>query len=300
MRKIKDNLFDDIDKDLAKLGKVSRSYSDDDNVTITTDYSTYKENRSMLDGIMGDYGYEFYDLGGNGDKVMLTYNKVSDSRRVKDSVDLEDYKVNVTDLDSYSKKTIGFEEFFNYPQSKKFWMKDFLNGVADYSEKIDDAVVISARGNSYFIEFISESTDAHILFSIIGLNKPSMSIANAMEKYLMEHMSKDVFVDKDPYKTWNMNTNVFDSRRVKDSDDEYLLQEIARQLEEGYHAGYEPQWDIDITVDGMDISEFDDYDKDLIYMAIAYVVGEGYDNYNDIEIELSDGSIAFVDFVLNY
>lgn len=99
---------------------------------------------------------------------------------------------------------------------------------------------------------------------------------------------------------WIKEDMVSDSRKVKDSDDEYLLQEIARQLEEGYHAGYEPQWDIDITVDGMDISEFDDYDQDLIYRDIAYVVKEGYDNYMGIQTELSDGSIVYVDFVLNY
>lgn len=85
-------LFDEIDKDLAKLGKISRFYSDDDNITITTDYKTYKVNRSMLDGIMGDYGYEFYDFGDNGDKVMLTYNKVSDSRKVSDELEKNPYK----------------------------------------------------------------------------------------------------------------------------------------------------------------------------------------------------------------
>lgn len=89
-RKIKDEkntaLFDKIDNELAGenedeyLGEVSRSYSDNDNITISTDYDIYKSNRSMLNDIMSEYGYEFYTSGENGDKVMLTYNKVSDSK----------------------------------------------------------------------------------------------------------------------------------------------------------------------------------------------------------------------------
>ena len=89
--------------------------------------------------------------------------------------------------------------------------------------------------------------------------------------------------------------------REMEDDKEQFLGQIANQLEEGYHRGYDPQWDIDIIVDnGMDISDFSDEDKDLIYQDIAYVVKDGYDNYMGIETELSDGSIVYVDFVLNY
>jgi hypothetical protein len=89
-------------------------------------------------------------------------------------------------------------------------------------------------------------------------------------------------------------------RENEDDDDEYKLEQIADLLEEGYRSGYDPQWDLDVTVDGQDISEFNDDDKDLIYQDIAYVVKDGYDNYQGIETELSDGSIVYVDFTLNY
>ncbi len=117
------------------------------------------------------------------------------------------------------------------------------------------------------------------------------------EKMRAKRRNKNV--DDEP-NTDEEKSNVSDSRRIKDSDDEYLLQEIANQLEEGYHAGYDPQWDVDITVDGKDISEFNYDDQDLIYQDIAYVVKDGYDNYMGIETELSDGSVVYVDFVLNY
>ena len=120
---------------------------------------------------------------------------------------------------------------------------------------------------------------------IIGGKKRNMPYGTALRKY-------------DPIA---FNVGFDEWEREMEDDKEQILGQIATQLEEGYHSGYDPQWDIDITVDnGMDISDFSDEDKDLIYQNIAYVVKDGYDNYMDIETELSDGSIVYVDFVLNY
>lgn len=275
MIKVKDNLFDNIDKDLAKLGKISRFYSDDDNITITTDYNTYKVNRSMLDGIMGDYGYEFYDYGDNGDKVMLTYNKVSDSRKVKDDY----YNPYHRELFSYEAMADGDnvvvngEKYMPIEHDREFTVKMLKTKIKSY---------MSAKKFADWLMEVRETDED-------GLTRDPL---NNLKLEIFKH----IMANGQRY----MGGGISDSRRVKDTDDEYLLQEIARQLEEGYYAGYEPQWDIDITVDGMDISEFDDYDQDLIYRDIAYVVKDGYDNYMGIQTELSDGSIVYVDFVLNY
>ena len=280
-RKVKDNnsdLFDKIDADLAKAGKVSRFYSDDENITITTDYNTYKVNRSMLDGIMGDYGYEFYDYGDNGDKVMITYNKVSDSRKVKDDLD-EDMKL----WESRSN-----DEFGKVLHEIEQYAIDLWGTTKDYEVPELEQSIISQYITTY--ELVGDR------------NYVARRVYNTLENFdMIDNMDDPHFMElvNQMLKLGGVN-NISDSRKVKDNDDEYLLQEIARQLEEGYYAGYEPQWDIDITVDGMDISEFDDYDQDLIYQDIAYVVKDGYDNYMGIETELSDGSIVYVDFVLNY
>lgn len=224
-------------------------------------------------------------------------------RKVKDSVNLQDYKVVISNLEGWSKASIGFEEFFNYPESKEFWMQDFLNGVADYSEKIDDIVVISAKGGDYYIEFDGYSTDAYITFSIKGSNKPLMSIANAMKKYLEEHTSKNVYIDKDPNYTWNMNTNVFE-----DDEEEYVserdierfnsmlnkyVSDSKHKVKDGYsnNSDYFGDWygEGQIDFDAI-INPEDDGDLYMVkiwggsgYVLDVYLV-KAYDEYDAIDI----------------
>ena len=51
-------------------------YSDETNICISVDNRAYqREGRTEIDDIMQEYGYRFYDAGGNGDSVMLTYKK---------------------------------------------------------------------------------------------------------------------------------------------------------------------------------------------------------------------------------
>lgn len=92
-------------------------------------------------------------------------------------------------------------------------------------------------------------------------------------------------------------------RKVKDSDEdsEIILSQIADFLLEGYHYGYDPiEWSVDVRVDGQDISDFPYEDQDVVYENIAYPIKDGYDNYQGVEVELSDGSIAYVDYVVNF
>ena len=352
-------LFDEIDKDLAKLGKVSRFYSDDDNITITTDYNTYKVNRSMLDGIMGDYGYEFYDYGDNGDKVMLTYNKVSDSRKVSDELEQNPYKRTtyvVYDLNrvartfEYEDDAIDFAKRLFSKTKRDVEVVRFIKKGEGLDRTYEDEIIWSSYNQvsdsrnvkddldedmklweerskdefgkvlkeieKYCIDLWGTTKDYEVpeleqsiiskyitTYELDGdRNYVARRIYRTLENFdMIDNNDDQRFMElvNEMLKLGGVN-NISDSRKINDSDDEYLLQEIARQLEEGYYAGYEPQWDIDITVDGMDISEFDDYDQDLIYRDIAYVVKDGYDEYMGIQTELSDGSIVYVDFVLNY
>ena len=51
-------------------------YSDETNICISVDNRAYqREGRTEIDNIMQEYGYRFYDAGGNGDRIMLTYKK---------------------------------------------------------------------------------------------------------------------------------------------------------------------------------------------------------------------------------
>ena len=179
-----------------------------------------------------------------------------------------------------------------------YGLVDVLNTMADFNGPVDD----------YF--FARES-------SVADSRRVSDSLEDDYEEYLNEvgeGLDDDEFIiggeDRRPmpYGTAMRQFdpiafNVGYDEWVRENgldEDEQSLEHIADLLEEGYHSGYDPQWDIDITVDGADISEFNDDDKDLIYQDIAYVVRDGYDNYSGIETELSDGSVVYVDFQLNY
>lgn len=158
--------------------------------------------------------------------------------------------------------------------------KTIKNGSTMKSNRVSDSL---EDDYEEYLNEIGEDLDEDEF--IIGGEKRNMPYGTALRQY-------------DPIA---FNVGFDEWEREMEDDKEQFLGQIANQLEEGYHSGYDPQWDIDITVDnGMDISDFSDEDKDLIYQNIAYVVKDGYDNYMDIETELSDGSIVYVDFVLNY
>ena len=180
-----------------------------------------------------------------------------------------------------------------------FNMFTYKGGTYRYNENIDlFAEDVEVRKNVYDSRRVKDSLDEDDYEEylnelgegldedefIIGGKKRNMPYGTALRRY-----------DKT---AWNVG---YQEWVRENENDEYLLQMIAEQIEEGYHAGYDPkEWDLDITVDGQDISEFNDDDKDLIYQDIAYVLKDGYDNYQGIETELSDGSIVYVDFTLNY
>ena len=57
---------------------VSRFYSQDNWICIAVDNSAYRrEGRSIIDEIMNEYGYQYYDAGGADNYLMITYKKVA-------------------------------------------------------------------------------------------------------------------------------------------------------------------------------------------------------------------------------
>ena len=100
-------------------------------------------------------------------------SRVKDSRRVKDNnagIKLNGYKAFVRDMETYTNKISDDElkSWFNFPESKEFWLKDFLNGVAEVAEKIGDLIAIkySKTTGWYFIELDGNSMDATISFQV--------------------------------------------------------------------------------------------------------------------------------------
>lgn len=219
----------------------------------------------------------------DGDEIEVSYkdgklDKVSDSK-VEDMTKpahLRGY------AEKYRKKRREQREETNEDETKQEVndSKTIKNGSTMKSNRVSDSL---EDDYEEYLNEIGEDLDEDEF--IIGGKKRNMPYGTALRKY-------------DPIA---FNVGFDEWEREMEDDKEQILGQIATQLEEGYRSGYDPQWDIDITVDnGMDISDFSDEDKDLIYQDIAYVVKDGYDNYMDIETELSDGSIVYVDFVLNY
>ena len=70
-----EQVFDEIDKELSRFGDahVSRFYSDNGNVVIAVHKDIYFKCREEVKGIMGEYGYRFYDVGQDGDYAMMTF-----------------------------------------------------------------------------------------------------------------------------------------------------------------------------------------------------------------------------------
>ncbi len=252
---------------------------------------------------------EMLELGG--------VNNISDSQKVSDAkTDLSsfikatksgDYDINCT---LYTKDFVPIAEYsqtwsvpINELKIDDFFKsyKDFENQYSNELNKRDKHL----ESASYALVFTTPSWKRKVFNSIGTIASVRADKLDSFDSFWknkdnVEKYNASFYEDYAGLVVAFGDSQVSDSQKINDTDDEYLLQEIARQLEEGYHAGYEPQWDIDITVDGMDISEFDDYDQDLIYRDIAYAVKDGYDNYMGFETELSDGSIVYVDFVLNY
>lgn len=144
----------------------------------------------------------------NGDnrelsEILGEAHSISDSRRIKDGVgtnamNLNGYKVYIKDMDTYTNK-ISDEELqslFDFPSSKEFQLKDFLNGVADVAESLGDLIVLkySRTTNWYFIELDSKSMDATISFTVEKIES-SPNFLYDIEEYFNDKSVK-VIIDK--------------------------------------------------------------------------------------------------------
>ena len=71
-------VWDAIDIELGQVGdvRISRFYSDDNQVTVAVNRVVGGDGKRVVVGIMKKFGYEYYDAGGNGEYVMMTFNKV--------------------------------------------------------------------------------------------------------------------------------------------------------------------------------------------------------------------------------
>lgn len=222
-------------------------------------------------------------------KRLTGLHKVSDARRISDSDNVVITLSNVYD-NGYDDCPVSEEELRReFHQYFNYW-----NYFSVFKEEVERFA--SKRNLTY--EFSDWGRDGYV-YRLLFSNEEGQGVA-AINFYVLQRFDEGTLQQMQNVIKPNISDSV---RRVKDSldeDNEYLLEHIGDLLEEGYRSGYDPQWDLDITVDSQDISEFNDDDKDLIYQDIAYVVKDGYDNYQGIETELSDGSIVYVDFVLNY
>ena len=106
---------------------------------------------------------------------LYIYDSVMDSRRVSDGIgtnamNLNGYKAYIKDMETYTNK-ISDEElqsWFKFPSSKEFYLKDFLNGVADIAENLGDLIVLkySKTTGWYSIELDGNAMDALISFTV--------------------------------------------------------------------------------------------------------------------------------------
>lgn len=293
-------LFDEIDKDLAKLGKISRFYSDDDNITITTDYNTYKVNRSMLDGIMGYYGYEFYDYGDNGDKVMLTYNKVSDSRKISDRKHYEGDNNNYTEykncdyvIEGGARFSTECEDFQQKTSEATIWVNSNI-GKTDFWRNIVIPTLKKKFKNFGYIGYYTwdESSDNVIGVKLVSDNGiTDDDVMNVIDEFMLIcNQVSDSRKVKD-----GMDNDIIEKfknkvmRKVKDSNSDDVLYDLQDRAMSEYDGDIEEA--IERAIDDGLI-----YNEDILALAERYgvvdysqLITDFYDDlYNDLREYLED------------
>lgn len=131
-------LWDAIDVLLEGGGRVSRFYSDDDNLVVATEYG----NRKAVSLVMASAGWRLYDAGANGESLMMTFKKG-------------------TSWDEYRESVIGYLHHLGVEKSKQkieenpdWFSDDVFCKIGDENETEAEQIVLSDVIASVFKELV--------------------------------------------------------------------------------------------------------------------------------------------------